>query len=170
MHAFEPVDQMREALVANVAKNNVGERVHVSRLALLDQAGQVPMTGQGTGADHVVVGGSSEPVEHVDATTLDAYLEVHGVARVDAIKIDVEGAELLVLRGATATLNRDHPLLIVEVEHRWAPRFGHEPKALFDVLAGFGYTHERMDQWRVEPSTDDIERDLSLSRNFVFRP
>ena len=106
----------------------------------------------------------------VDAMTLDAYLESHRVERVDAIKIDVEGAELLVLRGAAATLSRDHPLLIMEVEQRWTGRFGHEAKAVFAVLAECGYTHERMEEWRVVPSTGDIERDLSLSSNFVFRP
>ena len=47
VHAFEPVDQLREALLANVAKNNVGQRVQVSRSALLDRSGRVPMTNRG---------------------------------------------------------------------------------------------------------------------------
>ena len=169
VHAFEPVDRMREALLANVAKNSVGEQVQVSQSALLDRSGRVPMTNRASGTDHVVADGSGEPVELVDAMTLDAYLEAHDVTHVDAIKIDVEGAELLVLRGATATLNRDHPLLIMEVEQRWTGRFGYDASTVFDVLGELGYTHERMEEWRVEPSTGDLERDLSLSSNFVFR-
>jgi FkbM family methyltransferase len=49
------------------------------------------------------------------STTLDAYLENAGIDRVDLMKIDVDGYEGKVLRGARRTLERDRPTLIVEV-------------------------------------------------------
>ena len=51
----------------------------------------------------------------VRARPLDAIVLDDGVQRVDVIKIDVEGAETLVLRGARWTLDRFHPVVIVEL-------------------------------------------------------
>lgn len=49
-------------------------------------------------------------IEHVPVTSIDAL----DLARVDMIKIDVEGMELEVLRGAERTIERDQPILYVE--------------------------------------------------------
>jgi FkbM family methyltransferase len=65
------------------------------------------------------------------------------VGSVRLIKVDVEGHELSVLRGASRILERDHPSLILELEDRHAPgckaevcvflsRFGYLPYALRD--------------------------------------
>ena len=51
----------------------------------------------------------------VPGITLDAFVDRVGLARVDLIKIDVEGGELEALRGAAGVLERHHPDLIVEV-------------------------------------------------------
>ena len=59
----------------------------------------------------------------VRSRPLDDIVKESGVARVDAVKIDVEGAEYLVLKGAHETLKRYHPVIIVE-SHR-APVAGH---------------------------------------------
>lgn len=58
----------------------------------------------GEGFDHVMV-----PVRRLDSFEF---------ARVRLIKIDVEGHELAVLRGAEALLERDHPVLVVELDSR----------------------------------------------------
>jgi FkbM family methyltransferase len=54
-------------------------------------------------------------LETVSVTTLDAFVTSHGVGRVAAMKIDVEGAERDVLLGARQVIARDRPALIVEV-------------------------------------------------------
>ena len=51
----------------------------------------------------------------VRQTTVDIEVERLGLDRVDLLKIDVETLELAVLRGATATLRRDKPIVLVEV-------------------------------------------------------
>ena len=68
----------------------------------------------------------------VPVRTLDSF----EFERVDAIKIDVEGAELDVLRGATATLERAHPLLLVEIEQR---HHAGSIAAVFAWLENLGY-------------------------------
>jgi FkbM family methyltransferase len=46
--------------------------------------------------------------------TLDHYLEQHAIKGVDLLKVDVEGAELDVFRGASATLDQDRPMVLFE--------------------------------------------------------
>jgi FkbM family methyltransferase len=55
--------------------------------------------------------------ETIELTTLDQIVESLGLARVDCIKMDIEGAETRALRGARKTLNRFRPRLAVATEH-----------------------------------------------------
>lgn len=84
-------------------------------------------------------------------------LDVLGMARIDFIKIDVEGAEVAVLRGAVDTIQRCKPLLLIEVYpemlerqltsrgeleeqlkslgYEWQPVIGNETEPRWDILA-----------------------------------
>lgn len=65
--------------------------------------------------------------------TVDGVLEQERVSRVDAIKIDVDGGDLEVLRGAENTLRSHHPVVIVEMAEKH--------QAIYDFLVEVGYTH-----------------------------
>jgi hypothetical protein len=56
------------------------------------------------------------------------------------IKIDAEGAEIPVLRGASNLLREKHPTLIVEVDKENQPRFGFTADSLLQELKDFGYS------------------------------
>ncbi|MFC0504003.1 FkbM family methyltransferase [Micromonospora costi] len=73
--------------------------------------------------------GSGEPVT-VSRVTIDDL----GLTDVRFMKVDVEGHELPMLRGAAGTIRRDGPVLLVEVEERIQPI---EP--IIDLLTGWGY-------------------------------
>ncbi len=57
--------------------------------------------------------------ETVKITTLDSYVREKNLPRVDFIKLDVEGGELDVLRGATTTIARHKPILALSAYHKW---------------------------------------------------
>jgi hypothetical protein len=76
----------------------------------------------------------------VSMTTLDAYAEARHTGTVQLVKCDVEGAELGVLQGGAGLLDRDHPLLHLEVSYGWARAFGHGPREVVDLLADLGYS------------------------------
>lgn len=78
-------------------------------------------------------GGSREPVE---VTTLDAWRKASG-ARPALVKIDVEGSELDLLRGAARTLRELRPVLAVEV-HRGGG-IALDPEELGELLRAAGY-------------------------------
>ena len=73
----------------------------------------------------------------VATTTLDRYTEQSGQTP-DVIKIDVEGAELLVLKGACGLLRKRRPALIVGLHPYWLPA-GQTPEHLFRLLDEYGY-------------------------------
>lgn len=79
----------------------------------------------------------------VRARPLDAILQETGVTRVDAVKIDVEGAELLVLKGAPQTLDRFHPVVLIEVVDQQLRSMGTSSKEVYDFFHSHGYTARR---------------------------
>lgn len=68
----------------------------------------------GNGSTHVDDDGS----ESAQIVTLDSYVREKNLPRVDFIKLDVEGAELDVLRGATTTITRFKPILALSAYHK----------------------------------------------------
>jgi FkbM family methyltransferase len=77
--------------------------------------------------------------EEVQTESLDNLLEENSIDRVDVIKVDVEGAEELVLRGATRTLITYSPVVIFEFNPGCAARLGLSPGGARDFLQGLGY-------------------------------
>jgi len=68
----------------------------------------------------------------VSCDCLDNIVSPH--RRVDFIKIDVEGAELLALRGGASLLRRDHPTILFESAPDSAKAFGYDCEQLFRFL------------------------------------
>jgi hypothetical protein len=62
------------------------------------------------------------------------------VPRIDLMKIDVEGAEVRVLRGAHKTIERFRPLIVFEVCPAWLTKMQTSPAELFTELVGHGYS------------------------------
>lgn len=106
----------------------------VSRLALGPHDGRstivvpyhngFPIFGHG----HVEEGAGTEAgrqhKSHAPMSTIDAWCAKNSVGPVSFIKVDVEGFEPLVVEGAVATIDRDRPTLLLEIEDRHLARYG----------------------------------------------
>ncbi len=145
VHAFEAQRIVFQMLMGNLAINSV-ENVHARQVAIgaapgrlrlppVDYARNWNFGGMGLveeGPHPQFAPGSVERAraergESIDVITLDSL----ALARVDFIKIDVEGMERDVLAGARATIERDRPLMQVE----WLARDqGALPAYLLDDL------------------------------------
>jgi len=74
---------------------------------------------------------------------IDSVVTELGLQRLDVMKADVEGAELAVLRGATHTLERFHPKLILEVVQRQLANMGTSVDELEAFVRSLGYHNSR---------------------------
>jgi len=86
----------------------------------------------------------------VRVTTLDKLAETHGLSRLDCIKIDVEGAEPMVLAGGRATLERFRPIVIFEINASLAEATGGSTEAA-DALIALGYHLHELRGDHLEP-------------------
>lgn len=76
----------------------------------------------------------------VQLTTIDSFLLSTGSQAPDFIKIDVEGAELFVLRGGAGLFSADRrPLMLIEIFAPWERAFGYHPWAPLSWLLERGY-------------------------------
>ena len=72
-------------------------------------------------------------------TTLDAIVAAGGLRPPTVLKVDVEGAEMLVFRGGANVLRETRPVIHVEVFAPWLRRFGLTPWDVLGALSDCGY-------------------------------
>jgi FkbM family methyltransferase len=73
------------------------------------------------------------------AVSLDEYLESAPVPSLALIKVDVDGHECSVLRGALGTITRFRPVIVMEIAPYVLREVGHELVDLVDVVTSLGY-------------------------------
>jgi FkbM family methyltransferase len=93
--------------------------------------------------------------EEVEIVKLDDFVKCNDLGKVDLIKIDVEGYELKVLRGAAAALKRDHPTLFVELDDANLRAQNDSAEDLISFVEQLGYEVSRAEDGKVL----DKERD-----------
>lgn len=149
----EPVNEMirrlRQGLSMNPTINRV-EIVHAFLSATGTDQRQVPRLVDASwnlfadANERMQSGAVALATDGAVSITLDDLVGSLGLSRVDVVKIDVDGFELDVLRGAHRTLRRFSPLLVME----WSPSsqcLRHaDPAELVDLLKEAGYRPQRI--------------------------
>ena len=151
--AFEPSADEFARLAWAVAANGL-PNVLASNVALSDAAGFIgfiPGPSDHTGLHRLAAAADarSDAPSHVGARTVartvwaergDVAVPLASGEQVALLKVDVEGAELSVLRGFQALLEaRRVERLVVEITDEFLQRYGASASALYAYLAGFGY-------------------------------
>jgi FkbM family methyltransferase len=148
VHSFEPVPEYFRRLEALRALNP-GYAIHVNQVALGDRRGTAEIAqaadgniGWNTMVPGLLSGDAARARHSVPVQRLDEYLAERGIANVALLKIDAEGFELPVLRGATSFLEaaKRRPAILVEVAPGAYPLLGARVSDLFDLLGRFGYS------------------------------
>lgn len=141
VHAFEPHPEVINELRWHVDRNLL-QQVTIHACGLLDGAGEIPFVlGENSKTSHILGthDESSGKKVIVPCRTLDEVMEENGVTSVRLIKVDVEGAEGQLLKGAEKTITRFRPNLVVEL---------HNPEQDMEVarlLQSWNYRIERVD-------------------------
>lgn len=145
VYAFEPGPPTLRRLQRNVSLNpSLKEVVSIHPVGLSDRPGSLlwseDMENRGN------AGLLHESGERVPVVTLDDFCREQGVERVDFIKIDVEGMELEVLRGAESVLRRCRPVLYFETLAAFAEVRGFDIFGEIErLLLGCGYQLFKVD-------------------------
>lgn len=152
--SFEPnpgcLEQLNKNIELNKRKNIVAKPVGLadkSRIADF-HVHDVSNIGGGT-----LRAGRGEKFS-VKLDTLDAHLSGESIR---LIKLDIEGAEVLALKGASSVLSRpDGPDVICEVSENGLRQLGASKEELFGMMLSYGYKNKIISQIRKSNLTDDV--------------
>lgn len=144
VYGFEPVEENYNKCVSNISLNAFNN-IQVSKLALSDKSetlyfgaavnrnsGGIFMTREKQDASY-----------SVQAMTLDDFMNVYQLSKADFIKIDVEGFEYNVLKGAAQTIKKCKPVLFIEIDERNLIRQSASPEIVFELMKSYGYSVEK---------------------------
>jgi FkbM family methyltransferase len=142
--AFEALPANVERIRCNVALNGLEDRIALVPRAVADRSGELSFYVHESVGMGKVAGSAGRAGEHyqaeikVLAVSLDEFVYEQGNPAPDAVKMDIEGGEVLALPGMKRILAEHHPLLLLEL---------HGPeseKVAWETLTAAGYTLRAM--------------------------
>ncbi|WFC63186.1 FkbM family methyltransferase [Pseudomonas sp. REST10] len=143
IYAFEPIPSTVEMLEKNIRLNRLGN-IEVIRMGLFSQEDELNFlfAPDVSGATSLKLAGQSRGRASIQnvvcrTTTLDAFCASRDIVPA-LLKIDVEGAELMVVQGGEKILETT-PIILMELLRKWSRAFGYHPNDVFALLERYGY-------------------------------
>ena len=180
--AFEPQQQNLSCLLANVITNNFTSLAEIFPVGLGEAPGILTLYGASGPSASLVsgwAGYSNKFRQMIPINTLDTFLSGRSLDNAMAIKIDVEGAEFRVLKGAIDTLNREKkPNWFLEIclDQFHPDSFNKNFLETFQIFFDSGYDAFIADKENTAVSIEDVRnwvkyRSTGYSEfNYVFTP
>jgi FkbM family methyltransferase len=165
IYAFEPDFKMSQLLEENIKLNNL-LNVTVSSEAVSDRSGIAKFALSEDSAMNSFIqtehaGQKIKKWEEVHTTTLDEVVNLHKLSRVNFVKIDVEGAEKLVLQGSSNLLSSSNPpVFMFEAADTTSSGFGYSALDLLQYFSDLGYRILAVDD-----NIGTIEMPISINKN-----
>jgi FkbM family methyltransferase len=146
--SFEPNPGTLEQLRGNIAASHASN-VIVEPIACTDKEQMLTLydsTAAGNSAASSLSlanadqnGAGTLPSYMVKGRRIDDVVDELGLTRLDVMKVDVEGAEVLVIRGAQKTLRRFHPKVVMEVVAHHLAGLNTTVEDLTSLMTELGY-------------------------------
>lgn len=162
VHVFEPI-AINAAIIRTNAELNEFANVTVNNVAVGDKPGIVKFTIASDSAYSSMHSTKRRPdskVIDVPIITLDEYLLNNKIAKIDLMKVDVEGAEEMVVRGAQILLSdpsRRPSTILIELYNENLVQFGTDVTNVIQRMLGYGYTaHVLVNGQRLKPYSQDM--------------
>jgi FkbM family methyltransferase len=116
LYSVEPAPSNRELLRRNIEKNGL-KNVEVIDWAISDRKGKAKFYISSISSVNPSLYSKTDSSINVDVMTLDETMKKMKINRLDFVKIDVEGAEMGVLRGGMKTLKKFRPKMAIETDY-----------------------------------------------------
>lgn len=142
VHGFEP-DIINYDRCCENLKMNTFTNIQLNNLGLGSEAGQYFIktnTPSNRGGNKISTQFIENNTQIINIVTLDQYMVDKKLTKVDLIKIDVEGYELHVLKGATELIKKSKPVFFIELDDNNLKEQGHSAKALIHFLSEHNYS------------------------------
>jgi FkbM family methyltransferase len=155
--AFEPGPSQGYCLEKTIATNGLAKQVHLFKEAMSDKEGEMDFSSHDpkySAGDGFVDTGRARlsKIIKVKVGTLDNKWALVQKPKVNVIKIDTEGAELWVLKGAVNLLQACKPVIFLEIEPRNLKVYPYSYNDIFDFLMKQNYSLFTLDGDRVNLS------------------
>lgn len=152
LHCFEPVPGNFARLNDNLQLNDAADVATVHAIGLSDKPGTAQITlredfaqGSNTGNAAIVIDDGKDAVFEtlpIELSTLDAYCEKEKIARLDFIKVDIEGHEDLFFRGGIEAIKKHRPIILAEMSEGYFERRGVDMDAVMaEIFDDLGYVY-----------------------------
>lgn len=174
-YAFEPIPHLFASLST---KYQSAADVHLFQAALSDEAGttsfqHVESNPGYSGLRRRTYSRPDERVVEIDVELLRLDDVIASDVDIRLIKVDVEGAELQVLRGAVETIRRCRPYIVFEHGMGAADHYGTRPEMVYDLLHEAGLHISTMSDWLSSAESVGFSREAFIDqfdqgRNFYF--
>lgn len=142
IHAFEPVTPTYKILEKNMQINNMNN-IAIHNIGLSDKKGKFTFFYYPEGSGNASLKNLSgrENVQEIicEIDTLDSVFENMSERSLDFMKCDVEGAELMVLKGGVNTIADKKPVIFAELLRKWSKSFNYTPNDVLSFLNNLNY-------------------------------
>jgi FkbM family methyltransferase len=173
LFAFEANPLVMDMLNKNIAINDLQDDIEVFNCALTDLNDQklslyLPLRA-GSSAASLNKLHPQDKNNSIEILTkrLDDVGQIRNLDKISLIKIDVEGAELDVIKGALETIRKNKPVLFIELLRKWSKVFGYHPNDVLIILQELGYN-----VFEVNSELTSLESidEATISTNFLLLP
>lgn len=167
--AFEPAPNIYKKLEENISLNNF-KNIRIVNAAAGEVSGENDLFI--SGPDNLGMSSFKQPenfsgeIEKVKTVSIDDWVRVSGLHKLDLVKIDIEGSELSALKGMKTVLANFKPLLLIEINPETLAMFSLKATDIFYYLNQFNFSAYEISEGSKLIKREHVE--LAETKNFLF--
>jgi FkbM family methyltransferase len=168
IYAFEPIPITYDYLKKHIELNNI-HNAEIYNFGLSNEVAEKTFywTKEELGSSSLTNLRDRIEIEKTvcQLNTIDNFVKNTNI-KIDFIKCDVEGAELLVFQGGIETIKRDKPIIFSEMLRKWSAKFSYHPNDIIKLLSDIGYNCFTINNNKLVPFKKMTEE--TKETNFIF--
>lgn len=160
IHSFEPDPINYKRISKNISLNTF-KNIHLNNMGLGSETAKLKIIVRdeyNRGMNQLVKGSVKEGDDFIQIMRFDDYVKKNGINKIDVIKIDVEGFDFEVLKGASDTLDKFHPKLFIELDDDCLIKQDASATQLVTFLEKKGYKITNVDTKKLINSSMDFSK------------